>query len=433
MSRTITSVAILGSGTMGAGIAALCAKAGVPVLLLDVSREAAAKALERMATGSRPLLETQAQIKLITTGSFDEDLTSLGKYDWICEVIIEDLAAKRALLTRVEEHRARGSIVSTNTSGIPLHAITQAMPAALRRDCAVTHFFNPVAVMRLVEVIPGEETAADVIPALADFIGGRLAKGVVYAKDTVNFIGNRIGCFWILAGLHAAARAPGISVETIDALMSEPIGLPRTGLYGLVDLIGLDVMNLVAANLEANLATGDAGLAFTKFPPAIAQMLERGQLGRKAGAGFYRLDRHDDGSKTTQVFDLSAGTWRPKGEVELDQAHRDFAKLMFDDSPEGRFTWAVMSQTLAYASDLVPEISADIVNIDRAMRWGFAWKRGPFEMLDNLGGAKVCERLTQEGRPVPKMLEVLQTTGSHKFYRDDGTFLSVDGTYAKLV
>ena len=431
MSRTIASVAVLGSGTMGAGIAALCAKAGVPVVLLDMSREVAAKALERMAAGSRPMLETEAEAKLITTGSFDQDLGAIAACDWICEVIIEDLAAKRALLTKVDECRATGSIVSTNTSGIPLRAIAQSMPAALRRDIAVTHFFNPVAVMRLVELVPGEDTAPDVIPSLAAFIGERLSKGVVYAKDTVNFIGNRIGCFWILAGLHAAA-ASELSVETVDALMSQPVGLPRTGLYGLVDLIGLDVMSLVAANLEANLVPGDAGLAFTKFPPAVAAMLERGQLGRKAGGGFYRLIRHEDGSKTKQVFELSTGAWRPEAVAALSPAHRDFASLMFDDSPEGRFAWDVLSQTLAYAADLVPEIADDIVNIDRAMRWGFAWQMGPFEMLDRLGGDRVCDRLAKEGRPTPKMLEVLASTGEGRFYRDDNTYLTVDGTFAEI-
>ena len=191
MSRTINSVAILGSGTMGAGIAALCAKAGVPVLLLDMTRDPAAKALEAMTSGARPLIETKDQAALVTTGSFDEDLGAIGKCDWICEAIIEDLAAKRALLTRVEEHRRPGSIVSTNTSGIPLRAITRDMPPALCRDIAVTHFFNPVKFMRLLELVPSADAKPDVITELAQFCRNRLGKGIVHAKDTVNFIGNR--------------------------------------------------------------------------------------------------------------------------------------------------------------------------------------------------------------------------------------------------
>ena len=213
-----------------------------------------------------------------------------GACDWVCEAVIEDLATKRALLQRVEAVRRDRTVVSTNTSGIPLRAIAAGLPARLRRDLAVTHFFNPVKVMRLVELVPGADTSPAVLATFESFLGTRLGKGVVHAKDTVNFIANRIGCFWMLAGLHhgAAARTAGLATEDLDALMAAPVGIPATGLYGLIDLVGLDVLDLVARNLALNLPPDDMAAPTPALPAAEQAMLERGQIGRKAGAGFYR-------------------------------------------------------------------------------------------------------------------------------------------------
>ena len=432
MSREIKSVAVLGGGTMGAGIAGACASDGVPVLLLDVSTEAAAASLERIKTGKPPAIDDPANADLISIGSFDDDLARIAECDWICEAIIEDLATKRALFEKLEPLRRPGSVVSTNTSGIPLRDVTAGMPESLRRDIAVTHFFNPVKVMRLMELIPGEDTTPDVMAAFADFCGRRLGKGVVYAKDTVNFIGNRIGCFWMLSGLHKAKAAldAGLSMETIDALMGKPVGLPPTGLYGLIDLIGLDVMDLVGKNLEVNLPDGDAGRAYTRFPPAEAAMLARGQLGRKTGGGFYRMTKLDDGSRRKEVFDLQAEDWRDAGEPDAGSLHDTAEALLFADDAAGRFAWDLMGGALAYAADLVPEISDDIVNIDRAMRWGFAWRQGPFQLLDSLGPARFAARLESEGKPLPAMLGVLRQDGAERFYRaDESEFLGRDGAW----
>ena len=338
------------------------------------------------------------------------------------------------MFARLEPLRRDGSVLSTNTSGIPLRDVVAGMPERLGRDIAVTHFFNPVKVMRLMELIPGEETTADVIDAFAAFCGGRLAKGVVYAKDTVNFIGNRIGCFWMLSGLHKAKAAldAGLDMETIDLLMSQPVGLPPTGLYGLIDLIGLDVMDLVAKNLEINLPADDAGRAFTRFPEAEARMLARGQLGRKTGGGFYRVTKQDDGSRLREVFDLTAEDWRD-ARAPADAGHADATALLFADDAAGGFAWELMGGALLYAAGLVPEISDDIVNIDRAMRWGFAWRQGPFEMLDALGPDRVIDRLKSEGTALPAMLQVLSVAGAASFYRADGTeFLGRDGAFAAV-
>ena len=431
MAREINSVAVIGGGTMGGGIAGLCAERDKRVLLLDVSLEAAEKALERMTSGRPPAIDTPAKAANVTLGSIDDDLGKIADYDWVCEAVVEDLATKRALFERLEPLRREGSVVSTNTSGIPLRDITEGMPERLRRDIAVTHFFNPVKVMRLLELVPGADTTPDVTRALSGFCRDVLGKGVVHGKDTVNFIGNRIGCYWMLRGLHMAHEAldAGLSMEAVDAQLSAPIGLPPTGLYGLIDLIGLDVMDLVGKNLALNLPAGDLGVDFTALPAAEHAMLERGQIGRKAGAGFYRMKKLDDGTRKTEVFDLNAGDWRDHAPATPDAAHAG-PEAMFEADAAGRLAWHVMGGTLLYAAGLVPEIADDIVNIDRAMRWGYAWGRGPFEMLDAVGPKRVIAKLEAEGHTLPAMLKVLADAGAESFYRADGAeYLGLDGAY----
>ena len=432
MSDQIESVAVLGAGTMGSGIAAASAEAGCHVLLLDVTRERAAKAIDAMIEGRAPALSDPALKERITPGSLSDDLSAISGHDWICEAIIEDLATKRALFEEIAELASDGAVVSTNTSGIPLRAITEGMPENLRQSIAVTHFFNPVKVMKLLEVIPGADTHASVIDRLATFGRDKLGKGVVHAKDTVNFIGNRIGCYWMLSGLHKAKFAldDGLPMEEIDALMGEPVGIPGTGLYGLIDLIGLDIMDLVGKNLAGNLPDGDLGRAYTRLPEVEQAMLERGQLGRKAGGGFYRMQKAADGSRTKEAFDLTNGNWRPAEQIALASPHDRAETLLFADDVKGRFAADLMGGTLLYAADLVPEIADDIVNIDRAMRWGFNWQKGPFELLDLIGPGRMIETLAAENRPLPRMLSVLQQAGAAGFYRHDGAdYLGLDGNY----
>lgn len=431
MAHKIKSVAVLGAGTMGTGIAGLCAERDCRVLLLDVSMEAAEKAMERIISGRPPALDTIEKKSNITLGTLSDDLGKISDCDWICEAVIEDLQTKRDLIARLEPLRKEGSIVSTNTSGIPLRDITEGMPQRLRKDIVVTHFFNPVKIMRLLEIVPGEDTRPDAVKTLSDFCGSHLGKGVVHAKDTVNFIGNRIGCYWMLSGLHHAETAldEGLSMETIDALMSGPVGLPPTGLYRLIDLIGLDIMDFVGKNLVLNLPDGDVGSAFTSFPKAVQAMLERGQLGRKSGGGFYRMQKLDDGSRKKETYDLKLNAWRASLEIELADQHRG-SDMMLGDDAEADFAWRTMGGALWYAAHLVPEISDDIVNIDRAMRWGFAWAKGPFEMLDEIGPARFADKLKSSGLPVAHMLNVLEQAGARTFYKNDGAeYLGTDGHF----
>jgi 3-hydroxyacyl-CoA dehydrogenase len=416
MSRRIESVAVLGCGTMGSGIAAASAAAGCRVLMLDMNLEAVERGLAAVDETDR---------HLITMGTFDSDLALIAGYDWVCEAIVEDVATKQQLLARVEALRSDGSVVSSNTSGIPLRDIAAGMPDRFLADVAITHFFNPVKVMKLFELVPGEQTNPEVIEAFATFGATRLNKGVVHAKDTVNFIGNRIGCFFMLSGLHLAKPflEAGMSQETVNAVLGKPIGLPPTGLYGLIDLIGLDVMDLVGKNLAINLPARDAGFAFTQFPEAEQRMLERGQLGRKARdlGGFGRVQKLADGTKRSETFDLLTEQWREATEPDFEgvtpETLSNPGALMFDDSAPGRLAWQVFGGTLRYASELIPEIADDIVNIDNAIRWGFNWTHGPFELLDHAGPDRVIAKIKEEGAPLPAMLQVLADSGSSTFYR----------------
>ncbi len=411
---------------MGAGIAASSAAAGCRVLMLDRTTEAVAQGLAQVA---------DEHLALVETGTFGTDLGRVADYDWICEAIVEDLDVKRSLFAEVEPLRRDGSVISSNTSGIPLRDIAAGMPERFRRDVAITHFFNPVPVMKLFELVPGEQTTDDVIEAFAEFGRSKLGKGVVNAKDTVNFIGNRIGCFFMLSGLHLAKPffMSGMTQETIDGVLGRPVGLPPTGLFGLIDLIGLDVMDLVGRNLAVNLPVDDIGRSYTELPGIEQQMLRRGQLGRKARdlGGFSRVKMLDDGTKTRETFDLRVAEWRESIEPDLTNVPSELGAVVFDDSNEGELAWQVFGGTLRYAADLVPEIADDIVNVDRAIRWGFNWVKGPFEMLDHLGPARVIERIEAEGCDVPAMLAVLRDAGVASFYRD-GEYLGLDGAYHPL-
>ncbi|MCP4962915.1 MAG: 3-hydroxyacyl-CoA dehydrogenase family protein [Actinomycetia bacterium] len=428
MSRTIESVAVIGCGTMGSGIAAASAAARCRVLMLDVDAEAVERGLGAVDEEHRHLVET---------GTIADDLDKIAAYDWICEAIVEDLEVKRDLFERLEPLRKEGSVISSNTSGIPLRDISAGMSPRFRADVAITHFFNPVSVMKLFELVPGEDTDADVVAAFSDFGADKLDKGVVHAKDTVNFIGNRIGCFLMLSGLHKAKSylAEGMTQETVDAVLGKPIGLPPTGLYGLIDLIGLDVMYLVGKNLDVNLPDDDAGRAFTDFPQVEQAMYDRGQLGRKTGGGFSKMTKLDDGVRHKETFELISGVWRDTVDPDLEGVPTDLGEVMFTDSAQGRLAWDIFGGTLRYAADLVPEIADDIVNIDNAIRWGFNWVKGPFEMLDAIGNDRVITKIESEGSELPRMLRVLREARATSFYKGEGAaaeYLGVDGVFRPM-
>ncbi len=429
MENNIKSVAVLGSGTMGAGIAALAADNNCKVLLLDISEDAVNKGKERIINEKKPLLSDLENIKNIDTGTFENDFHKIENYDWICEVVLEEINIKRDIFKKIEQHKNETAIVSSNTSGIPLKDITKNMSEKLLKNVCITHFFNPVEIMKLCELIPGEKTDKEVINKLSIFLSKVFNKGVVYGKDTVNFIGNRIGCFFMLKGLHEGkvARSKGISLEEIDALLSRPMGLPPTGLYGLIDLIGLDVMHSVGKNLKINLPDNDVGLAYTKLPNEEQNLFANKQLGRKTGGGFYRIIKSDSGEKIKETYDLDNCEWKTFKKIQNDKD----LNIILEEDNLGNLAWNIMGSTLLYAADLIPEIADDILNIDRAMRWGFAWQMGPFEIIDKIGPKNVIKKCLEKNNKLPKMLQILKKSGNEFFYNKN-MYLDLDGNYKEI-
>lgn len=430
--------AVLGAGVMGAGIAAHLANAGLPVLLLDLPREgdrngAARAALERMKKADpQPFMSPEAA-RLVEPGNLEDDLHRLAECDWIIEAVVEDLGVKRALYGRVDAARKPGSVVSSNTSTIPLRALVSKQSEAFRRDFLVTHFFNPPRYMRLLELVVGPETrpeAADEIAALCDV---RLGKGVVRCHDTPGFIANRIGTYWLACAVREAFDA-GLDVEAADAVHG-PMGVPKTGVFGLIDLVGLDLMPLVGKSLLATLPPGDDYRRVHADMPLVTRLIEQGYTGRKGRGGFYRMTGKGQ-DRVRETVDLALGEYRPHRKAKLDAVdagRKSLRALVEHDSPAGRYARDVLVQVLAYAAGLVPEIADGVADVDQAMRLGYAWQRGPFELMDELGAGWLVQELGRRGVAVPPLLARAAEAGG--FYRvQDGVLesLQVAGGYAPV-
>ena len=421
--KAIERVAVIGSGVMGGGIAAQLANAGASVLLLDVAAKdgqdpsaVARAAVERLSKSRPPAFMHRRAARRIDVGNIDDDLARAGEADWIVEAVVERLDVKRDLYARLDAVRRPGAIVSSNTSTIPLARLVEGASDAFRRDFAITHFFNPPRYMRLLEVVRGPDTPPDVVERLRGFADRRLGKGVVECKDTPGFIANRIGVYWMQCALIEAMRS-GLGVEQADAAMGPAAGIPKTGVFGLADLVGLDLMPHVVASMQSLLPPDDALHGYVEVPDLVRRMIADGHTGRKGRGGFYRLRREDAG-RIKESIDLATGEYRRSERVRL--ACVEAAKsgglraLVEHDSDEGRYAWRVLSSVIAYSAALVPEISDDVGDVDTAMRLGYNWQAGPFEMADRLGAGWVADRLRAEGRASSPMLEAAREDG---FYR----------------
>ncbi len=419
----IEKAAVIGAGLMGGAIAAHIANSGHEVALLDIvpegkgNRNALAEgAVAGMLKSDPAPFMDRSDARRIATGNIEDHLDLLGDADWIVEAVVEDVEIKQALYRRIDPVRKKGAIVSSNTSTIPWHVLTGGMPEDFARDFLITHFFNPPRYMRLLEVAAGPATRPDALAAVSDFADRKLGKSVVPCNDTPGFIANRIGTFWLSSAIGAALEG-GVTVEEADALMGRPIGAPKTGVFGLIDLVGLDLMPLVGRSLRDALPADDPLRAVYGEPGIVRTMIDRGYTGRKGKGGFYRLDP-DSGKREKQVIDLQSGEYaparRPRPE-SIEQAGRSLRALFEFPDRTGEYAWRVMSGTLAYAAGLVPEIADDVEAIDRAMRLGYNWKRGPFELIDDLGAEWFAGKLAEEGREVPPLLRAAADGGG--FYR----------------
>ncbi|MCJ2183378.1 3-hydroxyacyl-CoA dehydrogenase NAD-binding domain-containing protein [Novosphingobium sp. 1949] len=436
---TISKVCVIGAGTMGAGIAAQVANAGVPVLLLDIvpedgaNRSAIAEgAVARMLKTEPAPFMSKAAARLVETGNIEDDLAKVADCDWIIEAVIERLDIKQGLYEKLEALKRPGAAVSSNTSTIPLEKLVEGRSDAFKADFLITHFFNPPRYMRLMEIVTGPATDAGVATRVRLFADVALGKTVVDANDTPGFIANRIGTYWIQLGLNAAFDM-GLSVELADAIAGKPMGVPKTGIFGLVDLVGIDLMPHLQASLTSTLAKDDPYQAIARTHPLIEKMIGEGYTGRKGKGGFYRLNKEKGRQK--EVIDLASGDYhaadRPAGPRGA-AAKGDLRKLVETKGEIGAYAWAVLGGTLAYAARLVPEAAGDVLAVDAAMKLGYNWKMGPFEMIDKLGASWLAERLAAEGQPVPAILTL---AGDRPFYRvEDGQreYLGLDGEYHKV-
>ncbi|MGZ5492042.1 MAG: 3-hydroxyacyl-CoA dehydrogenase/enoyl-CoA hydratase family protein [Thermoanaerobaculia bacterium] len=435
--RSIQRVAVIGSGTMGGGIAALFANAGVPVFMLDVSQQVVAASHERLKKNKPPAFFTPETAELVTFGSLDEHEAWISEADWIIEAIFEDMATKKSLVARIDRLRRKDSIVTSNTSGLPIAKIAAETSADFKAHFLGTHFFNPPRYMKLLEIIPTKETNPDITAFVRDFAERRLGKGVVMCKDTPNFIANRLGS---MAGamLLDFVLANNYTVEEVDGIAGPLIGRPKTAAFRLQDLVGLDVAASVGSNLYG-LIEGDESREVL-HSPHIARLrksqMDKGRLGDKTGQGFYKK-----GGQTIQTLDIETGEYRERREPDIPSIAaglkiRPLAKrlefVLEQDDKAGALARYVIYNTLAYAARRVPEITDDIINVDRAMRWGFSHDLGPFELWDALGVRSTVEAMKKDGIAVAPWVTEMLAAGNESFYGHGQYYDPVRRTYVAI-
>lgn len=418
----IKKVAVIGAGVMGAGIAAHVANAGVPVILLDIvpkdnpNRNAIAEgAVARMLKADPAPFMGKAAAKLVTTGNTEDHLELLAECDWIVEAVIERLDIKQSLYAKIEAVRKPGSVVSSNTSTIPLATLVEGLSDRFAQDFVITHFFNPPRYMRLLEVVGGAKTRPEALASVSRFADISLGKSVVRCKDRPGFIANRLGVFWLQAAVVEAIDG-GLDIEDVDAIIGRPMGIPKTGVFGLLDLVGLDLMPHVNASLAAALPKDDPFHTFNRPIPLVEKLIAEGYTGRKGKGGFYRINR--EAGKRKEAVDLATGEFRPARKADVDAvktAGRKLTRLLDHDSKHGAYAWRVLGPTLAYAAALVGDAADEVESIDEAMRLGYNWKFGPFELIDQIGGEWLVAKLESNGMAVPS---ILRMAAGRPFYRE---------------
>ncbi len=443
--KRVNKVAILGAGTMGARIAAHFANAGVPSYLLDIvpaetpsgagaaARNKIAAAGLEAAKKSKPAAFMELSLaRLVTGGNFEDDLQKLAEVDWIIEAVVENLEIKRTLLRKVEAIRKPGTIITTNTSGLPVGKIAEGFSDDFRRSWFGTHFFNPPRYMRLLELVPTPEADAAAIDSITHFCDVRLGKGVVLAKDTPNFIANRIGTFSVLNVMRLMQELD-LSIEDVDALTGQAVGWPKSATFRTIDLVGLDILGHVVGNMTTNVHDERSDLGLPDF---FTQMLQRKWLGDKTKGGFYKKAKGDEGKEDERLaLDWKTLEYHPRAKPKF--AALDMAKNIEDTggrlrmllgleggAPQKRdkaatFLWLALSDLWTYSANRVSEISDSIVAIDRALRLGFNWELGPFELWDAAGVEATVARMKKEGKPVAANVEKLLASGQKSWYADD--------------
>ncbi len=449
MGIRINRVAVLGSGVMGQGIAAHLANAGIPSYLFDIApseltEQEAARGLSledrqvrnriseagyaSMLKAKPALLYHKKLASLVTPCNYEDDSGKLGEVDWIVEVVVERLDVKQKVFAMVDELRKPGTVVSSNTSGLSVAGMAEGRSDDFRRHFMVTHFFNPVRYMRLLELVPGEDTDPELLAAMADFGANILGKGIVFGKDTPNFVGNRIGTFGMTSVFHWMDEM-GVGVTEADKIFGPATGRPKSAVFRTSDVVGLDTMAHVLTTV-AQASPDDPWAARFAVPEVLRKLVERGDLGEKTGAGFYKKSRDAAGNRQILALNLETMEYEEQPKVRFDSigaarslesAAEKVREVVWFDDTAGKLAWKVTAETCVYSAELLGEIADDIVNIDRALRWGFNYEMGPFETWDAIGVERSVERMREEGMTVPGVVETMLAKSEGTWYvRRDG-------------
>ncbi len=408
----INKVVVIGSGTMGSGIAAQLCNANVPVTLLDLTTEISEKARERILKSRPPLLIDKSKINNINVGNINDNFNEVGEADWIVEAVVERIDIKHNIYEKIFKERKKGSIVSSNTSSIPIKVLSEKLSDDEKKDFCITHFFNPVRYMDLLEIVKNENNDLDQINSLKSFCEKDLGKGALICNDTPGFLGNRIGVYAMQVAMTEAFKMK-LTIEEADAVFGRPMGIPKTGVFGLYDLIGIDLMADVLKSFIKELPETDDFQVVAKEIPLVKKLIETGYTGRKGKGGFYRMNKSDN-KKILEGINLETGEYSLSKKFNLGSEKMDIVGLINRKDKYGEYAWSVISKIIKYASSLVPGITDKFNDIDEAMRLGFNWSKGPFEMLKEIGVKDFFERIdTFENN---KFLENLSQSKDENFY-----------------
>ena len=418
----INNVVVIGSGTMGSGIAAQLCNANIPVTLLDLTTEISEKARERIHKSRPPLLLDKSKINQINVGNINENFDLVKNADWIVEAVVERIDIKHNIYEKIFKHRKNGSIVSSNTSSIPLDILAEKLSDNDKKDFCITHFFNPVRYMGLLEIVKNKHNDLDKINYLKEFCEEDLGKGAIICNDTPGFLGNRIGVYAMQVAMTEAFRMK-LSIEEADAIFGRPMGIPKTGVFGLYDLIGIDLMADVLKSFIKELPENDEFQIVAKEIPLVKKLIETGYTGRKGKGGFYRMNKIEN-KKILEAINLETGEYSITKKIDLKIDKVDLVSLVNRNDKYGEYAWSVISKIIKYASSLVPGITDKFNDIDEAMRLGFNWVKGPFEMLKEIGVDNFFAKI--ENFHNNKFLENLSKSKDENFYGERQLYTNIE-------
>ena len=418
----IKNVVIIGSGTMGSGIAAHLCNANVPVTLLDLTTEISEKAREKIHKSRPPLLIDKTKINNIKVGNINDDFSVVNNADWIVEAVVERIDIKHNIYEKIFKNRKEGAIVSSNTSSIPIKVLSEKLTSEEKKDFCITHFFNPVRYMGLLEIVKNENNDLSKIESLKKFCELELGKGAIVCNDTPGFLGNRIGVYAMQVAMTEAFKMK-MSIEEADAVFGRPMGIPKTGVFGLYDLIGIDLMADVLKSFIKELSKDDPFQPVAKEMPLVSKLIQEGYTGRKGKGGFYRMNKANN-QKVLEAINLETGKYFATKKIDLGIETVDLNTLINRKDKYGEYAWAVISKIIKYSSSLVPGITDKFNDIDEAMRLGFNWAMGPFEMLKSIGVKNFFERV--DGFENNEFLENLAKSKNENFYGERQLYTNIE-------